>query len=205
MWLDLFTCVTQTLGLSSKYYVCPLRATGLIHVCGMTHSMCVTWLFHAGVYDMTFSRSWQDPFTRVMLNFFLNRGVPPVCDMAHSHVWRDLVTCAIWLIHMCDMTHSPLCETNLIHACDLTHTHVWHDLFSMRARVASCALGAHIWMSHVTHDSLPCVWRDAFICVCDVTHSYLCPYALPCVTWLILICHVTLSHACDMAQSYVCV
>jgi len=39
-----------------------------------------------------------------------------MCAMTHSDVWHDSFICAIWLFHMCDMTHS---------SC------VWRDLFNV--------------------------------------------------------------------------
>jgi len=56
-----------------------------------------------------------------------------VCDMTHSRVWHDSLTCVTWLTHVCDMTHSHVwhdsltCVTWLTHMCDMTHSHVWHD------------------------------------------------------------------------------
>jgi len=53
--------------------------------------ICVTWIIH--VNDMTHSYVWHDSF---------------ICD-----VWHDSF---IWLIYMCDMTHSY---------CDMTRSYVW--------------------------------------------------------------------------------
>jgi len=83
---------------------------------------------------------------------------------------RELGMSAIWLIHMCDMTHSYvwhdafICVTWLIHMCDMTHSYVWHDAFI-------CVT----WLIHMC---------DMTFHLCDMTHSYVWHDSFICVTWL---------------------
>ena len=69
--------------------------------------------------------------------------------------------CVIWLIHLCDMTHS----------------YVWHDSFIC----VTCPIHAGGWFICVT-------WR---IHMCDMTHSYVWHDAFMCVTWRIHMCDMT--------------
>jgi len=89
-----------------------------------------------------------------------------MCDMTHSYVWHDSFICVMWLIHMCGMTF--IRAMWLIHVCGMTHSDVWHDAFI-------------------------CVTRR--IHLCDMTHSFVCHNSSICVTWLI--------YMCDMPHSYV--
>ena len=50
-----------------------------------------------------------------------------MCDVTHSYVWYDWFICVIWLIHMFDVTHS----------------HVWHDSFTS---VIWHACARHLWL-----------------------------------------------------------
>jgi len=96
-----------------------------------------------------------------------------MCDMTHSHVWRDPFTRVTWLIRMCNVTHFSAWRAGKdamvgLEWCDMTHWCVWHDSY---IRVT--------WL----------------IDVCDMTHTYVWHDSLMCVTWLI--------HACDMTHSCV--
>jgi len=115
-----------------------------------------------------------------------------VCDMTHSCVWYDSFMCVTWLISVCDITylyvwHDPFIRVlYLIPECDTTYLYVWHDWFV-------CAT----WLIHVCDVTHSCVWRDALICVtcligmCDVPHWYVWRDSLTCVTRLIDMCDVT--------------
>ena len=125
--------------------------------------------------------------------------------------------CVIWLIHMCDMTHSSsetmttrctcviretfICVTWLIPMCEMTHSCVWHDSYTIKTMTERCACGWHdtllcmTWLnqSHVVGDSFMCAAQRVY--VCGRTHSYMRHNSLICVTWLI--------HMCDVTHSYV--
>jgi len=81
----------------------------------------------------------------------------PMCDMTHSHAWRDSFKCVPWLIYTClgcctlasRCLHALISVTWLMHQCDVTYLHVWHT--------------SHIlWHNGCT---LPSGCHDAFICV----------------------------------------
>jgi len=123
-----------------------LRVTWLTHMCDMTH-----------VYYRTCSYVFtHDPFMYVTWLFYMPNMIPliyfpkstfhpnhnrlwliSICDMTHSciYVWRDSFMCVTWLTHMCDLTHwcvwndSFIRVTWLVHTCDTTHSYVWHDCF----------------------------------------------------------------------------
>ena len=109
--------------------------------------------------------------------------------------------CVIWLIHICDMTHSCVWHESfkwvpwLIPVCDMTHSYEWHDSFP-------CVT----WLIHMIDLTHSFMWHDSFICVqwlihmCDMTHSYVRHDSLIFVTWLThmwhdsLICVTRLTH-----------
>jgi len=90
-----------------------------------------------------------------------------MCNVTHSYVRHDALTCLIWLNHMCDMTcsyvwhKSFICVTWLIHICDKTHALAWHDLFMCVA-----------WHIHM---------RDIHGCGCVYVCVRVCTYMCVCV------------------------
>ena len=136
--------------------------------------------------------------------------------MSHFRVWRDWITCATWLIHVCDMTHSYVWhdsftfvmwlvhvrEMTCSHMYDMTHLYVGHDSFT---RVTWLI---HMWLVHVrdltcphmydmthlyvqNHSLIFMMWS---IHICDVTHSYLLRDSFIFVTWLVHVLDLTCSH-----------
>jgi len=134
VWYDSVICVKQ-----------------LIHMCAIIHSyvghdafICVTrpfqtkpkthYMTHSHVGrdsctwgDMTHSYVWHDSYNQNEETCLSPKRPIQMC------VWRDFFDmisfiCVIWLIHMCDMTHSYvrhdafICVTWLIHTCDMTHS-----------------------------------------------------------------------------------
>jgi len=103
--------------------------------------VCVPWLIHT--CDMTHSCVWYDSITVTARRALT---LDSLRAMTHSYVWHDSSSvwhdCVwpdsfIWLILMCNMTHSYvwhdyvwhdsfMCVTWLIHMCDMT---VWHHSF----------------------------------------------------------------------------
>ena len=120
VWHVILVCVTWRIHTwHDAMTQCNSRAVCHVHMCGITHTQCVTdWLVH--LCDMTYSRvTW----------------LVHMCAMTHSHVWRDTSTRAsprfhnmipqnmfylyehvmprmwmrhvvTWCIHMCNMTYS---------------------------------------------------------------------------------------------------
>ena len=95
-----------------------------IRVCDMTHWL-IMWFIHMKGFDLSM---WDDIFFS--------------CGTTYWYVTLFIYTCGtflslVWLIHMCDMTHSYvwshsfICVTCLIHICDMTHLHVCHDSFDL--------------------------------------------------------------------------
>jgi len=98
-------------------------ATWLIHMCNMTHSYVRQT--HSCVRHDSFICAI--PMMTPMMTHSYVRHDSFIC------VRHDSFICAIWLIHMCDMTYSP----------------VWHD------SICEC-LTWHVWMSHVTYMNESC-------------------------------------------------
>jgi len=132
------------------------------------------------------------------------------CDVSHSHMW-----CVSWLIHSrcakdSDVTANP--NVWLICLCDMTHSSVWHDWL---LPICVCDSFVYVtWLIHlcdmvsccqsVCHDSfIYVIWRDSLL---SVWYGWLLPIrtcdsfvrvtsAIICVTWRI--------NLCDMTHSYV--
>jgi len=112
------------------------------------------------------------------------------CDMTHSYVRHDSLTCVTWLIHMSASYHINICENicfcflslnrlmtrqsvsvhriwvlcDMIHMCDMTHWYFWHDLFTRDSYVwVTC----RIYVSHLTHI---CEWHDSHMWVVWLIH-----------------------------------
>jgi len=177
-------------------------------VCDVTHPAvpCVTWLILRCDESHSVMGSMCDVTHSEVLHHI------HTCDTTHSYEWHDSFTCVAWLVHMCDMTHSHAwydafaainewvvkvmpeawlicgykwhvrhdsftCATWLIvnDMCDRTHSHVWHDSFISRTH------------SHAWHDSF-ISWLVTRCCWWAVWFPF------RCVTWLIHMCDMTLSH-----------
>jgi len=150
--------------------------------------MCVTWR----ICDMAYLYVWHDSCTCHL--FCKQRPWNDTCDMIHSFI------CVTWLLHICDMTHS---------ICDMTHLHMWHDSCILHTPRSLVHTHTHthkhthgvcldITCDSYTHKSY--VWIDSFIYVvwlihiCDMIHSYMWHDSFTNVTWLI--------HKCDMTHAY---
>ena len=125
----------------------------LIHMCGMNHPSSVwhdwpsrvwhdsfaPWRWEWGIYcshicdvicDATWSRACLEysiyELTEAhIVAIYDITSVYTWCDgvMTHSYVWHDSFTRVTWLIRMCGMTHS--------HVCDMSDPHVQrHDSLS---------------------------------------------------------------------------
>ena len=179
------------------------------------------WLIDMG--DVASLYVWRDEFICVTWRTWLIL----TCDMTHSFVWHDLFLCVTRLIHMCDMTYSPLdrdyvfeCVTWLIVRC-----HVWRDSscgamcdvthravpcmmwFTMRCDELNSVMGS---MCDVTHRTLRCDESHSVTgSMCDVTHSEVLHHIHTCDTtrsyeWHdSFTCVAWLVHMCDMTRSHV--
>ena len=124
----------------------------------VTWVMCVPWV-HVSL--MTYSCVIRLILTRDMTH--LQRRDSFICV-----TWVICVTWAmshIWLIHMCNTTHSYTwhdsftCVKRLIlESCHTTHSHTWHDSFT--------------WLIHECDMTYSYVWHDSFICVTWLIHPY---------------------------------
>jgi len=123
-----------------------------------------------------------------------------LCYIAGMHVFTSVT----WLIHVCDVTHSPvwhdslICVTWLIHKCDMTHSYVWRD----SSYVWHCSFIFATWliytcaMTGVSNVTCSTEWVVSHVNESrHVTHmNESCLFI--CVTWLI--------HICDMTHLYMC-
>ena len=137
-------------------------------------------------------------------DFIVQGRVDHVCSWRDSFMCvEDSFICDIWLIHVCDVTHSFLrldllvCETLnvyvwLIDVRDMTHSYVWHDSFTCVTwliRFWDTTYTACVtWRIRSTHPSRWCKFTHFWTWlthVRDMTNS--------CVTWLIHVCEMTFS------------
>jgi len=152
-------------------------------------------------------------------------GWRSVCVRVCGGGWRSALSILIWLIRMCQVTHSHVSHTEgqrFFSSAHIPRLHTWHDKFTrVTWHVHTCDMTcSHLWHDTSTRDLFKCViWlihtyaplraEDVlfkysyylFVCVtwrirmCDMTHSYVWRDSFICVTWLI--------HMCDMTHSYV--
>ena len=140
---------------------------------------------------------------------------PHACARAHvQDAWVRCVSfiCVIWLIQICNITHSdarhyfmrdmsftPLCtcwrrecNCDLVDICDIPPSFMWHDS-PICVICVMCVMCVMCYYSYVWHDSfIRVTW---LIHTCDMNHSNVWHDSFICVTWLI--------HICDMTHSYV--
>jgi len=89
---------------------------------------------------------WHDADACIRLTWRIHMCT---CDVTRSYAWHNSFTCAIWLIYMCDITHSHVQQIFLTYATrfsgfsqalmsapitvdmyvefDMTYSYVWHD------------------------------------------------------------------------------
>ena len=85
------------------------------------------WYKHMWLY--LFTRETWLIYTRIIQ---MCARLIDICDMTHSHLWHDSLTCVTWLTHMCNTTHlfelydSTIHVTYLIHRCAMTPSYVRH-------------------------------------------------------------------------------
>ena len=133
------THVCYDLYISLIYMMWFIYMIWLMYVMKYTYEwvMCHLWMSHVYVHHIY---GWYTLYKPIYLTgiwydyltIWLQDDVPS---------WDMAAVCAMWLSHMCDMTHSYVwhdsyvrrdsftCVTWLIHTCDMTHSSVWHDSF----------------------------------------------------------------------------
>jgi len=99
----------------------------------------------------------------------LKRGVR-VHAMAYTPLQQTL--CDVFvdahenIFHMCDITHSFIRVTWLVHMCGMTRWYVWHDSFiSVTWLIRVCT-----WLVYKCDMAHSCVWRDLFMGVATLIH-----------------------------------
>jgi len=133
-------------------------AMWLIYMCTMTHSFvwnnlsCVRLIY---MCDMTHSCVNRKRPARRSPKRHEHLEDLHLYEYHDSFICMTRIICAIWLIYMCDMTHSCMlthsyawhnsftCVTWLIYMCGMTHLHVWHDSFTCVTRPN------HVWIDWI--------------------------------------------------------
>jgi len=207
--------------ISGAVRMCSLIRTGLF-VC-----VCV-WF----IWDMTQLWVRHDSFTSGADvwhdSFIFVTGLVHMCDMTHSYVRHDLITCATWLIHIgcgswvfanknrfvCICICVCVCnsyEKGLNYTCDMTQSYVQYDSFISGA-VRGCSpirtgLFVYVYVCvcviHMRKDSIiRATWLDH---TCNTTHSYVRHDSCKCATRLILIGRISYVFAPRKTGVFVCV
>ena len=58
-----------------------------------------------------------------------------MCDVTHSHVWRDSLICVTWLTHMCDITYSYVWRDSFTWQ-HLTSVKTWYRVAYLKLQVS---------------------------------------------------------------------
>jgi len=113
------------------------------------------------MHELSLTNSlWQDAFVFVM-------WLMKVCDMTHSYIWRDVLMYATRLNHICDMTHSCMWHDSFIYMTwlmdvrDMIHSYIWHD-----------ALVYVTWLIRMKDVTHWCIWDDSWTSVTCCTRMY---------------------------------
>jgi len=201
LWRDSFICVTWLISyvghdsssgvfeVGSLLYRLFLFVTWLIHMCDMTHFMCVTWLFEWCLWSwlsslsvfliwaVTHSYVWRDSFHVCDVTLRVVSLKLALLFVGCFYLWRDSFICVTWLISYVGRDSSSgvfevgsllyrlfLFVTWLIHMCDMTHfiCGTWLFEWCLWSWLSSLSV---VFICDVTHSY---VWHDSFH-VCDVT------------------------------------
>ena len=187
--------------ISGAVRMCSLIRTGLF-VC-----VCV-WF----IWDMTQLWVRHDSFTSGADvwhdSFIFVTGLVHMCDMTHSYVRHDLITCATWLIHIgcgswvfanknrfvCICICVCVCnsyEKGLNYTCDMTQSYVQYDSFICATWLMQMCYTTHSYRAHfvcVRAKKNRCVCMCVCVCVCvcvNDTWHYSCVMSISHVTRLI--------------------
>jgi len=157
-------------------------------------------------------------------SFVCERHVMCVWETSHMlDSWYDSFMCAVWLIHMCDMTHSYVWHDSFIwdtthvghdsSVRDLTYSYVSHYLLQMTVealeRVMSSARSATQLQHHCNSGRRHARLQSAVAAgaaegrLCGMTRSCVWRDSFMCVAWLIHSCRTRLVHMWPGAFVYV--
>jgi len=152
--------------------------------------VCVLFLGLLGQGDVYV---WHNSFSHVLISTTSQRSqLLPLGTWLRPRTY--ILTYAIFLIYMCDRTHSLTCafpaqpKDSDIYP---TYSYVWYDscvCITRFVHMRDMTLCDTTHFSNMTH---PYVWLDSSICVtwlihmCDMTHPYVWHDSSICVTWLI--------------------
>jgi len=121
-----------------------------------------------------------------------------MCEITHSHVWRDSFIRGTWHIHVC--TKASRHWLHYIHMCDMTHSYLRHD-----SSIWDMTRLYETWLIYMRHDSF--IWlslalyRAVFRFICMHIHVYICIYVYTC-TQIAQKCNVY-GHTCKYV--YTCI
>jgi len=191
------TCVISTLPLCHVKSLF-MYVTCLVHTCGLTCSYVwhIRDLFIRVIHD--FSRlcdvvSWHVPCALFIY-----------VTATHCNTLQHTAThCAMWLVHLRDMTCSYVCHdlgstcwhgTLLVHARDITPWYVWHGLWYAAddmLRSEPYILRSATCLVHTCHmyEPFSCMSHDLFIRV-TLTCLYMTHHLCRHVPWFVQLCHV---------------
>ena len=111
-------------------------------------------------YAMTHWCMSQDSFVFVM-------WLIKVCDTTHSYIWRDILMYVTLFIHICDMTHlcmwhdPSIYMTWLIDVPDMIHSYIWHGVLIYVT-----------WLIHIYDVTHWCICDNSWISVTCSTRMY---------------------------------
>jgi len=188
-WRDLFICeLTRSVvwhdSCALSIHTCDGAHSKVRH--GSTDAHWVSVNTHKYSWDMTHSYISHDScaithanvwhFLFVCMPRLFGNSQQPFTNAPKYMCVHDSFVCVPGLIHTRDMLHSYVW---LILTCDTAHSCVWYDSLTMP--INNWRARTNVFTNHsvTSHQQV----RD-FICMCAVTHSYLQPGSLTCVTWL---------------------
>jgi len=195
---DSFICVLRLI------HMCEMRATWLTHMCDMAHSYVC--------YDSFICVKWVRHDSLICVIYLIH-----MCAMPHSYMWNDWFICGALLIHLwywplrlkyCRWAifsvDSSICVLWLIYMCEMTHSYAEHYSFTCDIRGDRYICVGQCFFSH------PYVRYDSFMC--EITDSYAEHHSFTCDTrgdryiWIVAVCCNVLqcSAVCCSALQYTC-
>jgi len=188
-WVMLHTCMSECIGVTWPIYVCDMSVavcsgiklfSTIIYsylLCEEIHShvshvafVCVTW---------SMSHTWMSHVTRMS---HVTHALPnKSCHTCHIHVTHaneschTNKSCHTRRIRVCDMIHSHLFVTWLIHLCTMTYLHVWEDPCKCVPWLIHTCDISHTWNLSRETPGTPASFEKIKMWVphvCAMTHSH---------------------------------